>query len=174
MGVAFRDLVDGDEELYQTLRNASLSRDKDAPLYVSKEEFDGFQKRKDIRELRQQYVEEVARSSSDSTQAKRIAAKIQWTVDWLCRLRVAELRKAYFEEVDKLRSTGQSTEAVRNAAATKNPRAIYYQSQCQDAVKIGKLLEKHRGFKKKEGKAPEPERRESDRALRWRCASEDR
>jgi hypothetical protein len=45
---------------------------------------------------------------------------------------------------------------VRSAAATKNHRAIHHQGQCQNAVKIGKVLEKHRGLETKEAESPEP------------------
>jgi hypothetical protein len=104
--VAFRKLVRKDEELFEVLQDASLSRDTNAPLCVSQEDLDGFNNRRDIRDLRDRYARTVAAASSNSPEAKRIAARIKWVLDWLCDLRVAELRKAYFEDVDKLRSLG--------------------------------------------------------------------
>jgi hypothetical protein len=124
--VAFRKLVRKDEELFGVLQDASLSRDANAPLHVSQKDLDGFNNRRDIRNLRVQYANMVAATSSNAPEAKRIAARIKRVLDWLCRLRVAELRKAYFEDVDKLRSLGQSTLDIRDAATAINPRTSIY------------------------------------------------
>ena len=143
--LAFGDLVDEDEELYKALQNASLSRDEGAPLYVSQKDLEGFNRRRDIRDLRAQYANAVTAESSSAPAAKRIAAKIKWVLDWLCDLKVAELRKAYFEDVDRLRSLGQSTLDVRDAAMASNPRRSHLLSTASSAEKMGQLLEIYGG-----------------------------
>lgn len=139
--LAFGDLVDGDHDLYKALQAASLSRDEGAPLYVSQKDMDTFNNRRDIRDLRVQYTDAVAVSSSSGAEPKRICSRISWILDCLCDLKVAELRKAYFKDVDKLRSLGQSTVEIRDAAIARNPRRSHHASTGRLAEAIWGLLE---------------------------------
>ena len=154
--VAFRKLVKKDEELFGVLQDASLSRDANAPLCVSQKDLDNFNNRRDIRNLRAQYANMVAAASSNAPEAKRIAARIKWVLDWLCDLRVAELRKAYFEDVDKLRSLGRSTLSIRDAATAINPRRSIYSGKALSAEEMAQLLENGGSTKEDDKDASNP------------------
>jgi hypothetical protein len=138
--LAFGAHLAPNKELTKVLQDASLSRDVGAPLYVSQEDWDAFERRSDIRKLRADYKAAVLATSSSDPEAKRIAARIKWIRDWLCDLKVKELRAQYFETVDRLRSLGQSTRETRLAAVATNPRNQHFVSTSASAEAIGRFL----------------------------------
>lgn len=85
------------KEPTKVLQDASLSRDVGAPLHISQNNLDAFERRTDIQKLRADYKIAVLVKSSSDPEAKQIAAKIKWIGAWLCDLMVKNLRTQYFE-----------------------------------------------------------------------------
>ncbi|KAI0399797.1 hypothetical protein F4802DRAFT_587765 [Xylaria palmicola] len=107
--IAFGDRAAGDNAaLFQSLRDSLLQRDPNAPIYITEQDVLAFEQRQDMSDLRNAYRNTVEQTSSCSPQAKRIAAKIAWVKGALTQGRLLQLRKAYFEETDKLRAMGEA------------------------------------------------------------------
>ncbi|KAK7408680.1 hypothetical protein QQX98_009148 [Neonectria punicea] len=138
--LAFENHVSEDSDLFQFLQNACLGRDQGAPVYPNCEDLQGFERRRDIQDLRKEYAKVVAQQSSACPEACRISARISWIIDSLSDLKVEELRKEYFQTVDSLRSQGLGTSAVRDAVSTSNPRKSHSSGNSKEAATIGNFL----------------------------------
>ncbi|KAJ6445193.1 precorrin 3B synthase CobZ [Purpureocillium lavendulum] len=136
MKVAYRDKAGQNEEMVSMMSRAFLRRDPYAPVYITKDDFASFEKRNDLSSLRKQYRE----AKDDPVKAQKIKARIKYLLDWLERLRIQEVRKEYFDEVDRLRAQGISTHHLRTTQAT-NPRKQREVVGSTVAVRIGKLLD---------------------------------
>ncbi|OAQ59792.1 hypothetical protein VFPBJ_11588 [Purpureocillium lilacinum] len=117
MKVAYRDKAGQNEEMVSMMSRAFLRRDPYAPIYITEDDFASFEKRNDLSSLRKQYRE----AKDDPVKAQRIKARIKYLLDWLERLRIQQVRKEYFAEVDRLRAQGITTHHLRTTQAT-NPR----------------------------------------------------
>ncbi|GJN67144.1 hypothetical protein PLICBS_001168 [Purpureocillium lilacinum] len=140
MKVAYRDKAGQNEEMVSMMSRAFLRRDPYAPIYITKDDFAGFEKRNDLSSLRNQYRE----AKDDPVKAQKIKARIKYLLDWLERLRIQEVRKEYFDEVDRLRAQGSTTHHLRTTQAT-NPRKKREIAGSSVAVRIGKLLDEDVG-----------------------------
>ncbi|MFD2317081.1 hypothetical protein [Halomonas organivorans] len=140
MGLVFKDMIDDDQDLFQALQSASVSRDEGAPLYVTAEDLQGWEKRNDITLLRKEYDRIVAETSWRDRKARSVAAKIKWIRDVLSALKLSQMRKDYFDLVDDMRSRGLDTQAVRDAANKKDPRRCSFGKTKDEAMLIGKFL----------------------------------
>ncbi|KAI0976370.1 hypothetical protein F4678DRAFT_416827 [Xylaria arbuscula] len=138
--IAFGDRAGGDNaDVFASLRRSFLQRDPYAPIYVSPEDLSAIEERQDVRELRGQYREVVAQSSSDSPDAKAVAAKIHWIKCKLSEERLVELRNTYFEEVDRLRATGAAP--PRPPDHSLNPRKSFDPQGAAAAESIGEFMQ---------------------------------
>ena len=140
MKVAYREKAGQNEEMVSMMSRAFLRRDPYAPIYITKDDFASFEKRNDLSSLRKQYRE----AKDDPVKAKKIKARIKYLLDWLERLRIQEVRKEYFDEVDRLRAQGITTHHLRTTQAT-NPRKQREVVGSSVAVRIGKLLDEDVG-----------------------------
>ncbi|KAK4089442.1 hypothetical protein Purlil1_6011 [Purpureocillium lilacinum] len=87
---------------------------------------------------------EYREAKDDPVKAQKIKARIKYLLDWLERLRIQEVRKEYFDEVDRLRAQGITTHHLRTTQAT-NPRKQREIVGSSVAVRIGKLLDEDVG-----------------------------
>ncbi|KAK4071555.1 hypothetical protein Purlil1_13380 [Purpureocillium lilacinum] len=140
MKVAYRDKAGQNEEIVSMMSRAFLRRDPYAPIYITKDDFASFEKRNDLSSLRKQYRE----AKDDPVKAQKIKARIKYLLDWLERLRIQEVRKEYFAEVDRLGAQGTTTQHLRTTQAT-NPRKKREVVGGGVAVRIGKLLDEDVG-----------------------------
>lgn len=131
-----------DADLFKKLRHSLLQRDPNAPIYVSEQDMQALEEREDIRDLRCVYRNTVAQSSSDNPSAKKIAAKIFWIRRTLSEARLLELRRSYFEEVDRLRAMGETP--TRAADHGLNPGKTFDPKGAAAAESIGEFLQLER------------------------------
>ncbi|KAI0965360.1 hypothetical protein F4678DRAFT_485319 [Xylaria arbuscula] len=133
----------GDADLFEALRHSLLQRDPDAPIYISEQDLQAFEERQDMRDLRCAYRETVAESSSDSPAAKKIAAKILWIRRTLSKTRLLDMRKAYFQEVDRLRARGEAPPRPANHGL--NPSKLFDPKGAVAAEAIGEFMRSEQG-----------------------------
>lgn len=130
----------GDADLYQALQHSLRQRDPGAPIYISKQDLQAFEDRRDLRDLRRDYRNIVNSSSSNDLKAKQIATKILWIRRTLSDKRVTELRKAYFQEVDRLRAMGVAP-PPRAADHNINPGKTFDPKGAAAAALIGDFMQ---------------------------------
>ncbi|KAL6887140.1 hypothetical protein HDV57DRAFT_349635 [Trichoderma longibrachiatum] len=133
---AFGDLADNSDELVVAMGRALARRDERAPLYITQEDLDHFNQRKDITMLRQQFNLMKRKNLEESQQIHR---RMMYILERLTILRVAEIREKYFDEVDSLRANGESTKSLAGLNAT-NPRPTRFVNNPTVASGIGFLL----------------------------------
>ncbi|KAK8130829.1 hypothetical protein PG984_007267 [Apiospora sp. TS-2023a] len=111
--LCFGEQVGDHTALFQVIQNSSLERDPNAPLDATMEDYDSFEKRRDLTALRKLHSE-VGQGPGgwDSDEARSIASKIQWVRAKLASLVVEQRRQEYFYEADRLRAQGLSTTAL--------------------------------------------------------------
>lgn len=108
MKLAFGPMAGRNDDLFQSLRSMSLSRDAGAPVDVSVEDSEEFEKRCDMQGLRADLERARQRDNKEIRSAK---AQIENLIETLLHLKLQEKRAAYFEHVDSLRAQGLSTAA---------------------------------------------------------------
>lgn len=113
--IAFPGLTGENSALISVQSSALLRRDQNAPIYITQDDLNKWEKRNDITSLRAQYKEA---KKDDRLLAEGIKARIKYLLDYLEKLQLELSRRTYFEEVDRLRAHGQSTEHLRNGNAT--------------------------------------------------------
>ncbi|KAI8681927.1 C2H2-type domain-containing protein [Fusarium keratoplasticum] len=106
MTVAYKELTGGCDEIIAKLHQSFTKRDCYAPIYITEEEWKGFESRNDITQWRKELNSLPNRSSKE---AKRIQSRIQYVKKVLEQELIKRRRDEYFETADRLRSEGQST-----------------------------------------------------------------
>ncbi|KAG5793240.1 hypothetical protein H9Q69_007718 [Fusarium xylarioides] len=125
MGIAYGEVSGKNEATVSFLHQTFTKRDQSAPVYITEEEYQSFENRRDITEWRQQRLS-LPRSSTES---KALLGRIQHVKNVLERKLLEQRRKEYFEKADQLRSLGQSTylrQAPNNNDTTDNDTADNY------------------------------------------------
>ena len=136
----------GDAKLFESLSNSSLGRDERAPVNPTAEDLAGFECRKDVQALRQEM-----RDAVDPAVQNRVSHRIANIIQSLSRLRVQELRKAYFAAADQRRGQGLPTDDLAETpAAIQSPATrigqflrceeLSHQGNTRHSPVIGKLL----------------------------------
>ncbi|KAB5572287.1 hypothetical protein GE09DRAFT_1216851 [Coniochaeta sp. 2T2.1] len=136
----------GDAKLFKSLSNSSLSRDERAPVNPTAEDLAGFERRRDIQDLRQEMREAV-----DQGAQNRVSKRIANIIKSLSRLRVQELREAYFQAADQRRGQGlpadnlAETSTAVQSPATRVGQFLRFEETSQlgntrHSPAVGKLL----------------------------------
>ncbi|KAL5900173.1 hypothetical protein ACKVWC_011469 [Pyricularia oryzae] len=155
--VAFGEHARGNDELFKRMREASFKRNENAPIYVTQEDLESFQKREDISELRAEYarLKETARvekrakheegkseindKSEAEKEAARVLSHISKTIANLCASTLKGSRAEFFERVD--REEGDKGKFKRDLQTLHvNPQKPRHIAAGNAAVKIGQIL----------------------------------
>ncbi|KAI6478986.1 hypothetical protein MCOR13_011583 [Pyricularia oryzae] len=155
--VAFGEHARGNDELFKRMREASFKRNENAPIYVTQEDLESFQKREDISELRIEYarLKETARLEKRAThkegksdtkdkseadkEAARVLSHISKTIANLCASTLKGSRAEFFERVD--REEGDKGKFKRDLQTLHvNPQKPRHIAAGNAAVKIGQIL----------------------------------
>lgn len=104
MKLAFGRMAGDNDDLFQNLRNISLSRDSGAPIYLSKEELQTFEGRSDLTSQRKSL--KAAKDARDVDTTKSTQSSIDTLISTLSGLKIQEKRAEYFNRVDNLRARG--------------------------------------------------------------------
>ncbi|KAL2178984.1 uncharacterized protein P884DRAFT_195543 [Thermothelomyces heterothallicus CBS 202.75] len=105
------------EKLYAMIRRATMKRDPNAPIYPTIDEVKSLESRRDIQELKQEYLAARDERGSDDKETKRAYAAYFSRREELVNLLVEDRRREYFAEADKRRALGQSTNDLSTPAA---------------------------------------------------------
>ncbi|KAL2138139.1 hypothetical protein VTI28DRAFT_7389 [Corynascus sepedonium] len=122
------EVVGTNEQLHKMLRQATVNRDQNAPLYPTIEDVESFEKRCDMQELKQKYIASRDDKGSDHLETKRALSEYLKRRKLLIDLKVQEIREEYFTEADRRRALGQSTSDMLT------PTAKLYKPQTQTAA----------------------------------------
>ncbi|RSL40061.1 hypothetical protein CEP51_016741 [Fusarium floridanum] len=106
MTVAYKELTGGCDEVIAKLHQSFTKRDCYAPIYISEEDWKGFESRNGITQWRKELASLSNRSGKE---AKRTQSRIQYVKKVLEKELIMRRRDEYFETADRLRSEGQST-----------------------------------------------------------------
>ncbi|KAK8031847.1 hypothetical protein PG990_001581 [Apiospora arundinis] len=138
--LCFGEQVGDHTALFKVIQNSSLERDPNAPLDATVEDYDAFEKRRDLTALRKLHSK-VGQGPGgwDSDEARSIASKIQWVRAKLASLVVEQRRQEYFHEADRLRAQGLSTAALVQPQQCSGRSSSMRGSAA--AEEIGKLFE---------------------------------
>ncbi|MCJ1426159.1 hypothetical protein MMC29_004061 [Sticta canariensis] len=105
--------------LFQTLRNISLSRDLGAPIFPSKEDLQSFERRNDVTKCRASL--EVEKKTGTVQDINSTKSSIETLISTLSNLKIQEKRTEYFNCVDDLRARGLSTKDCASTFTAENP-----------------------------------------------------
>ncbi|KAF4448278.1 FluG domain-containing protein [Fusarium austroafricanum] len=97
MKLSYGQHADGNEELLQAMQGVCYKRDRNAPIYIKKQDLEDFYKRRDITLLKE------AQSRGDPK--KKIAGRIQHIINTLEGLLLEKIRHEYFEAVKEGKPT---------------------------------------------------------------------
>ncbi|KAF5969555.1 domain-containing protein [Fusarium coicis] len=97
MGVSYKELAAGNKDLLGAMQGVCYKRDKNAPIYIKKEDLDGFYERKDIIRLRE--------LQKDENLKKKATGRIQYIINYLEDRLLEQKRLEYFEAVKEGRET---------------------------------------------------------------------
>lgn len=136
--IAFPGLTGKNSVLISLQSSALLRRDQNAPIYITQDDLDKWEKRNDMTSFRAQYKEA---KKEDPHSAKNIKARIKYLLDYLEKLKLTLTRQTYFKEADRLRAQGRSTEHLSNRNAT-DPRRNRPVVDALAASHIGVTLQK--------------------------------
>lgn len=123
---------------WDAIFNIFHSRDPNAPTRLSEGELDQFESRSDITELRKELRNLTAEEGSSSEKAKKVAARIRYTIQCLEKLAVQEKRRKYFKEADQLRAMNRSTAHLRGEV--ENLKGKRFRNSSAYAAKLAHLL----------------------------------
>ena len=140
--IAYQVSIEDDEALWSALRAALLKRDAHAPIYITKDELEEFESRRDLTDLHRQLVEAKECHGPSSKQAKTIMAKKKYIIDCLERLKLEEKRREYFARVDERRAAQQSTTDIQQDWG-ENPRLKMFAVNEATAAKICRVADDH-------------------------------
>lgn len=116
--VRFQRFIKDDDQncaLQNAMRAMSFKGDSGASIYITSQDLEQFERRRDVSELRMQI--EAAKAVMDRKAYNPIRMKLRSLIKALSDLRLMEKREQYFEEIYRLRRLGQSTTGVASAAA---------------------------------------------------------
>lgn len=119
MKLAFGPMAGRNDNLFQSLRNMSLTRDSGAPIYPSKEDLQGFEGRNDVKGCRA-YLE-AAKKAGDVQGKNSAQSSLDTLISKLCDLKIQKKRTEYFNCVDNLRARGLSTKDCIAEFTLENP-----------------------------------------------------
>ncbi|KAL8284679.1 hypothetical protein RB597_008484 [Gaeumannomyces tritici] len=137
--IAFGDRAGKNEKLFELLRDVSLRRDENAPIYPTDAEVKSFEDRKDMRNLRAAYSTLKQNTSPEAKrEALRIQARIGKLIGDLSKQKVQEKRREYFQAVDNRRAAGLSTADLQVPAI--NPRKTQYTKDSLSATRVSRVL----------------------------------
>lgn len=147
MGLAFGAMAGRNDRLFQRLRSMSLSRDAGAPVDLSVEDLQGFEKRNDVSNFRASL--KAARLAGDKKEAKRIKSQIENRIATLSSLMLARRRGQYFDNADSRRAQGLpppclSEESDFGKALKKRGNGLTiaeFLQRCTNDVDEGSLVE---------------------------------
>ncbi|KAI1340623.1 hypothetical protein F5Y15DRAFT_45409 [Xylariaceae sp. FL0016] len=125
--------------LFDSLRGSFRQRDPNAPIYPRKSDMDALEDRQDVRDLRAAYSDAVARGSSKDPEAKKIAARLHYVRHILADSLLKQLRKEYFEDVDRRRAMGELT--LKAADHGVNPFKTFDPEGARAAAAIGHYMQ---------------------------------
>lgn len=137
MRIAFDSRAGDNDALIRSLSSAFSRRDPYAPIYLSKEELDEFEKRDDLQDYRRQYRE--AKEANDDALAEKLKQRIGYLINFLEKLKLKENRRHYFKTMDHLRGTHQST-AHLPPQLTESARRIREAPCSRMAVTVSGLM----------------------------------
>ncbi|KAF1934510.1 hypothetical protein EJ02DRAFT_363549, partial [Clathrospora elynae] len=109
MRLAFGPMAGRNNNLFQSLRSMSLSRDSGAPIAADPKDLEEFEKRRDTFGLCADL--EKARQMSNKEATQSIKLQIENLVKTLLDLKLQVKRNEYFKRVDGLRAQGLPTTA---------------------------------------------------------------
>jgi len=124
MKISFGALAGKKDDLLTQMRRTSLKRDPRAPIYITSEDFESFEKRRDLTTLRKL-------PSNDA-----VKAKIKYIRDSLEKLLIDKRRQEYFDHVDK----GRPVENLVKTCAT-DPRERLHKEISDVARRIAPFFE---------------------------------
>ncbi|KAL8410445.1 hypothetical protein RB596_000215 [Gaeumannomyces avenae] len=138
--IAFGERAGNNEELFKLMRDSSLRRDTNAPIYPTKAELESLEERRDMRDLRATYnmLKKDTSSPEAKKEANRVQARIGKLIKELSALIVQKKRREYFQEVDRRRASGLSTADLHVSAI--NPRTTPHAKSGRAATIIGQIL----------------------------------
>ncbi|KAI6544139.1 hypothetical protein MCOR05_002642 [Pyricularia oryzae] len=137
--IAFGDRAGGNKELFDLMRDSSLGRDADAPIYITKAELESFEKRSDMRALRAQYAKLKKDESLEAKkEANRIQSRLGKLVNELTALTLSVKRRDYFRFVDTRRASGRATDDLH--VAPINPRRTRHAEAGPPAMMVGQIM----------------------------------
>ncbi|EXM35583.1 Zinc finger C2H2-type [Fusarium oxysporum f. sp. vasinfectum] len=131
MGISYGEVSGKNEATVSFLHQTFTKRDESAPVYITEEEFQSFENRRDITEWRRQRLS----LPCNSTESKAILGKIQHVKNVLEEKLLERRRKEYFRKADQLRSLGQSTSHLHQTALI-SPRFRQNQSSSKAAEQL--------------------------------------
>ncbi|CVK97728.1 uncharacterized protein FMAN_16010 [Fusarium mangiferae] len=131
MGIAYGEVSGKNEATVSFLHQTFTKRDQSAPVYITEEEYQSFENRRDIKEWRQQRLS----LPCSSTESKALLGRIQHVKNVLERKLLEQRRKEYFEKADQLRSLGQSTSHLHQTTMV-SPRFRQNQSSSKAAEQL--------------------------------------
>ncbi len=105
------------DQLFQNLRNMSISRDAGAPIDPGIEDLQSFEERNGVRGLRTDL--EATRQANDKKAVRSIKSQLDNLIDTLSDLIVQKKRTEYFDRVDSLRAQGLSTIELSSTCGTR-------------------------------------------------------
>ncbi|MCJ1359525.1 MAG: hypothetical protein MMC33_009527 [Icmadophila ericetorum] len=114
--LAFGENAGCNDDLFQDLSNISLSRDARAPIYPSKEGFEG---RSDVTAHRTSL--EAAKKIGDVKALNSTKLSLEALISTLSNLKIQENRTEYFKCADDLRARGLSTKDCVAEFTVENP-----------------------------------------------------
>ncbi|EHA56174.1 hypothetical protein MGG_02036 [Pyricularia oryzae 70-15] len=137
--IAFGDRAGSNKELFDLMRDSSLGRDADAPIYITKAELESFEKRSDMRALRAQYAKLKKDESLEAKkEANRIQSRLGKLVNELTALTLSVKRRDYFRFVDTRRASGRATDDLH--VAPINPRRTRHAEAGPPAMMVGQIM----------------------------------
>ncbi|KAF5137859.1 hypothetical protein E5D57_001638 [Metarhizium anisopliae] len=111
--IAFPGLAGGNETeaVISPAARILAKRDPNAPIYVTKDDLDNFERRRVITVLPKQAI--------------KVAGRTRYIIDVLSALQIKQMREAYFAEVNRLRAQGLPTEHLshRNALNARRKKS---------------------------------------------------
>ncbi|KAK4099727.1 hypothetical protein N658DRAFT_429245 [Parathielavia hyrcaniae] len=134
------------EELYTMLRRATVTRDENAPLYLTIKEKQRLEERRDMQKLKREYGAERDAKGEKHPHAKRAFSAYAAYRRTLQQLLLDHKRKEYFVEADRRRALGQSTSDLATPTAELSKPQTHTRVTDRFATHIGRFLhEKHLG-----------------------------
>ncbi|KAG4278834.1 hypothetical protein FPRO04_06155 [Fusarium proliferatum] len=138
MRVSFGTLAGMKDKIIDQMRKMSLRCDPGAPIYITKEDLEGFEKRQDLTLLRSQ------------PPSRAVQSKIKYIRDTLEALLLDKRRQEYFDNVDKKkpvdRANAGTTDPRRRMQPAVNERAALIAPFFEDETSSSEFIQILVGF----------------------------